>query len=269
MRPISSLTVVRRPSLAETFLQMTSIAWLEPGEPFPDPSRAWGSDDPAPGLLAAGGELGEARLLDAYSRGIFPWFSTGQPVLWWSPDPRMVLRPPQFRLHRSLRHALRKHLASPAGDIRIDHDFRGVITSCASSLRNGQNGTWILPGMVEAYCKLHSAGNAHSIETWEDGELVGGLYCVAIGHAVFGESMFARRTDASKIALAALMALCRAQQVPLVDCQQNTSHLASLGAREIPRQEFLSITGKACQQPRLDWRFDPLYWNEIISPGEC
>lgn len=241
------------------------IPWLDVDEPFPDPSCAWGAADPAPGLVAAGGSLDVPHLLAAYRCGIFPWFSKGQPLLWWSPDPRMVLPPAEFRLHRSLRQALRRHLASPGSDVRFDTAFRSTITACAGSARPGQDGTWIVPEMVEAYCALHAAGFAHSIETWIDGELVGGLYCVAIGRAVFGESMFARRTDTSKIALAALVSFCRFHAVPLVDCQQNTAHLASLGAQEMPRARFLESIAKASEMPPLPWEFQTLYWKQIMD----
>ncbi len=241
-----------------------SLPWLEPGEPFPDPSQAWGVRAPAPGLLAAGGALDADTLARAYRRGIFPWFSEGQPILWWSTDPRMVLRTDEFRLHRSLRKTLQRFIADPACELRIDHAFDTVITACADSPREGQSGTWIVPDMIEAYRALHRAGHAHSVETWIDGELVGGLYCVAIGCAVFGESMFTRIPDASKIALAGLVALCRAQGVGLIDCQQETSHLASLGARPIPRAEFLAAIEGPAAAPGLAWRFESLYWRELL-----
>ncbi|MFZ9511769.1 MAG: leucyl/phenylalanyl-tRNA--protein transferase [Burkholderiaceae bacterium] len=243
------------------------ILWLEPGEPFPDLRAAWGPGDPAPGLLAAGGDLSVATLERAYRHGIFPWFSGDQPILWWSPDPRMVLEVPQFRLHRSLRQTLRRFIATPGCEIRIDHDFAAVIRACAHSPREGQSGTWIVGEMVEAYTALHQAGFAHSVETWIGGELCGGLYCVGIGRAVFGESMFARRTDASKIALSALVALCRAQGVQRIDCQQNTRHLASLGAHEVSRADFVSQLASATAQPAMGWRFEPVYWKQLpIAP---
>ncbi|WP_295856710.1 leucyl/phenylalanyl-tRNA--protein transferase [uncultured Xylophilus sp.] len=241
------------------------LTWLEPGDPFPDPQRAWGADDPAPGLLAAGGALDVPHLLRAYRAGIFPWFSAGQPILWWSTDPRMVLEPEAFRLHRSLRRTLQAFRASAGCEIRIDHDFRSVIQACAGAPREGQAGTWILPRIVDAYCDLHAAGHAHSVETWIDGTLAGGLYCVAIGRAVFGESMFARRNDASKIALAALVAFCRTHGIGTIDCQQNTRHLASFGAREMPRQTFLDRVRTACDEAPPDWRFAPVYWNALLS----
>ena len=240
------------------------LPWLEPGDPLPPPSNAWDSQDPAPGLLAAGGELGVEQLRAAYSQGTFPWFGVGQPILWWAPDPRMVLPVSEFRLHRSLRKTLQAFRNHAHCEIRVDFAFRDVITACATLEREGQAGTWIVPDMVEAYTRLHAAGDAHSIETWIDGQLVGGLYCVALGQAVFGESMFAHTTNASKIALSALVALCRHHGVHMIDCQQNTRHLASLGGREIPRAQFLEYVEKVRQQPAIPWGFDPLYWNQLL-----
>ncbi|ART54755.1 leucyl/phenylalanyl-tRNA--protein transferase [Acidovorax carolinensis] len=242
------------------------LPWLEPEDSLPDPSTAWGADSPAPGLLAAGGALDAAHLRAAYTQGTFPWFSTGQPILWWAPDPRMVLEVAAFRLHRSLRKTLQRFRANPACEIRIDSAFGKVIRACSSTPRDGQNGTWIVPDMVVAYEALHAQGMAHSVETWVDGKLTGGLYCVAIGHAVFGESMFAHATDASKIALAALVCMCRRNSVELIDCQQNTSHLASLGAREMPRAEFLQHVQGQSARPPIPWHFEPVYWNELLLP---
>lgn len=241
-----------------------NLPWLKPSDPFPAPCTAWGENTPAPGLLAAGGVLDTRHLQQAYRQGIFPWFSTGQPILWWAPDPRMVLPLAQFRLHRALLRTLLKFRATPGCHIRIDSAFTNVISACASIPRQGQQGTWIVPEMQAAYIELHNAGYAHSIETWIDGRLVGGLYCVGLGRAVFGESMFAHQTDASKIALAALVCLCRSQGVEWIDCQQNTRHLASLGACEMPRTDFLAHIHKACDQPSMDWQFDPLYWNALL-----
>ncbi|WP_027994944.1 leucyl/phenylalanyl-tRNA--protein transferase [Simplicispira psychrophila] len=242
----------------------STLPWLEPQDPFPPPHHAWGRDAPAPGLLAAGGVLDVAHLLSAYRQGTFPWFSAGQPVLWWSPDPRMVLQPGTFRLHHSLRKTLQKFRANPRCEIRIDHGFGAVMHACANAVRHNQHGTWILPEMVAAYEAFHAAGHAHSVETWIDDKLAGGLYCVSLGHAVFGESMFAHTTDASKIALAALVCLCRRGGVALIDCQQNTPHLASLGAHEIARAQFLQHLQQAHTQPSIDWSFDSLLWNELV-----
>ncbi|QNP49004.1 leucyl/phenylalanyl-tRNA--protein transferase [Diaphorobacter aerolatus] len=242
-----------------------SLTWLDPDEPFPPVSKSWDQQSPAPGLLAAGASLEVWRLKAAYANGIFPWFSQGQPILWWSPDPRMVLFPQEFRLHRSLAKLIKRFRTLPSCEVRVDSDFSAVIHACSTSPRSGQNGTWIVPAMIEAYEKLHEAGVAHSVETWVDGELVGGLYCIAIGRAVFGESMFARRTDASKVALAALVGLCRTQGVDMIDCQQNTAHLASLGAREITRAQFLDNVLKARSHDELDWSFKPVYWDSLLS----
>ena len=240
------------------------LPWLDAGEDFPPVSRAWGDTDPAPGLLAAGSKLDVPTLVQAYSLGIFPWYSEGQPTLWWSPDPRMVLCTPQFKLHRSLRKTLQHFSNNPACEVRFDTAFATVIKTCASKPRDGQPGTWILPEMVAAYCALHDAGHAHSIETWVDGELVGGLYCVNLGGMVFGESMFAHVTDASKIALCALVAFCRAHDIEVIDCQQNTGHLASLGAQEISRVAFIAHVTSAIDRPAPAWQFDPVYWHHIL-----
>jgi leucyl/phenylalanyl-tRNA--protein transferase len=242
------------------------LPWLHPGDPFPDSSDAWDESQPAPGLLAAGGALDVDSLHRAYSRGIFPWFSEGQPILWWSTDPRMVLPTAEFRLHRSLRKTLAKFVADPRCEVRIDSDFDAVIRACAATPRAGQSGTWIVPAMVRAYQSFHRAGFAHSVETWIDGDLAGGLYCVGIGRAVFGESMFTRAPDASKIALAALVAFSRSSGIGLIDCQQNTRHLASLGAREIPRSLFVEHVSRESQKAPAQWRFEPVYWNALLPP---
>ena len=244
-------------------LRPAPLPWLTPGQDFPPVQQAWGQKSEAPGLLAAGGSLDTPTLCKAYAQGIFPWFSEGQPILWWSPDPRMVLEVSEFKLHRSLRKTLQKFRLSPECEIRIDTAFDTVIQACSNSPREGQSGTWIVPEMVRAYRALHQAGFAHSVETWMDGQLMGGLYCVALGKAVFGESMFTRTTDASKIALAALVCFCRHHGVGLIDCQQNTRHLASLGAREVSRAEFLNRIRLARQESSPRWHFDPLYWSEL------
>jgi leucyl/phenylalanyl-tRNA---protein transferase len=242
-----------------------TLPWLEAGQAFPLLEDAWSSTDPAPGLLAAGETLDVATLLRAYSLGIFPWFSAGQPVLWWSPDPRMVLQTSRFKLHRSLRKSLVHFRDNPACEIRFDSAFHRVISACASQARAGQSGTWILPDMVQAYNELHHAGHAHSVETWINGELAGGLYCVNLGRMVFGESMFAHQTDASKIALAVLVAFCRSHDITMIDCQQNTGHLASLGAAEISRTDFSVHLRQNVGKSAPDWQFDPLYWNQILT----
>jgi leucyl/phenylalanyl-tRNA--protein transferase len=226
------------------------IPWLESDDPFPPVEQAL--RDPN-GLLAAGDDLSTGRLLQAYERGIFPWFSEGDPVLWWSPDPRMVLGTDGLRVSRSLRKTLR------AGRFRVTADtaFPLVMAACAEP-RPDQDGTWITRDVFEAYCALARLGVAHSIETWEGDALVGGLYGVAIGRMFFGESMFARRSDASKVALVHGVRQLRRWGFPLIDCQMTTSHLASLGAREIRRAEFLSVVRKHVTMPPVPapWRLD-------------
>jgi leucyl/phenylalanyl-tRNA--protein transferase len=205
------------------------------------------------GLLAIGGDLRVERLLEAYRHGIFPWYSEGQPILWWSPDPRMVLFPDRLKVSRSLRKALR------AGRYRValDTRFRDVMQACAAP-RPGQHGTWITPEMVDAYCRLHDLGLAHSVESYLGDELVGGLYGVALGTLFFGESMFARATDASKVAFVQLVQQLRRWGFTLIDCQVSTAHLASLGAEEIRRQVFLRHLDAALAgaDRRGAWRFD-------------
>jgi leucyl/phenylalanyl-tRNA---protein transferase len=244
---------------------ISPLPWLEPGELFPSVEKTWGPSSDAPGLLAVGGDLSMQTLQSAYSEGIFPWFSDGQPILWWSTDPRMALKVDQFRPRRSLRKVLIRFAESERCEIRFDTAFAQVIQSCATAPRRGHPGTWIVPEMVQAYTQLHAAGLAHSVETWVDGVLVGGLYCVALGKAVFGESMFTHQTDASKIALAALVAFCRVHGIALIDCQQNTDHLASLGAAEIPRDQFVAHVRQARTLATPTWHFDPLYWSSILS----
>ncbi|CAM3455171.1 leucyl/phenylalanyl-tRNA--protein transferase [Polaromonas hydrogenivorans] len=241
------------------------LPWLAAGQSFPSLENAWGNADPAPGLLAAGETLDTATLVRAYSRGIFPWFSLGQPVLWWSPDPRMVLQTRDFKLHRSLRKGIVRFMNDAQCEIRFDSAFQRVISACASKPRASQSGTWIVSEMEQAYGELHCAGHAHSVETWVNGELAGGLYCVNLGRMVFGESMFAHQTDASKIALAALVAFCLATDIAMIDCQQNTGHLASLGAAEISRAEFSSHLSQNVGKTAPAWHFDSLYWHQILN----
>lgn len=186
-------------------------------------------------------------------------------MLWWSPNPRMVLNTARFKLHRSLRKSLSHLLHAQRLEIRFDHDFERVIQACAHKPRAGQPGTWIVPDMVKAYSDLHKAGHAHSIETWIDGELAGGLYCVNLGGMVFGESMFAHQTDASKMALCALVAFCGAHHITMIDCQQNTQHLASLGAVEISREDFIAHLDNTVGLAAPTWHFNPLYFNEILA----
>ena len=244
------------------------INWVDDDTPLPPTHLAMGADDEAPGLLAAGGRVTVRRLEEAYRHGVFPWFSLGQPTLWWSPNPRMVLPTAEFRISPSLKKTLRRFLRTPGCEIRIDSAFERVIGACSSTPRAGQRGTWILPGMISAYVQWHQAGRVHSVETWIDGELVGGLYGVGMGRMFFGESMFAHRTDASKIALAALVAMCRARGVPLIDCQQNTAHLATFGAREITREAFEAHLALTLSAPSVDkavdeWTYDSGMWRHL------
>ena len=242
------------------------LPWLQADEPFPPTRLAWPGGSDAPGLLAAGGGLEAHRLVQAYRSGIFPWYSEGQPVLWWSPDPRMVLDTADFRLSRSLRRHIRAGLAEGRLEIRMDHGFRAVIEACAGTPRAGQDGTWILPEMVHAYQRLHAAGFAHSVETWWDGGLAGGLYLMNVGGMVYGESMFAWRTDASKMALAALVAFCRTHGLPWIDCQQQTRHLASLGAAPVARADFERHLAAHCDRtPPAAWRFEPAMWDRLAQ----
>lgn len=238
------------------------LPWIQDQDPLPSVDSAWGAETDAPGLLAAGSDLGVERLLEAYQQGIFPWFNTDQPVLWWSPDPRMVLKIKDFKLHRSLRKTLARYAAHPGFELCFDRSFNHVIEACAQSPREGQNGTWIVPAMVDAYKALHLAGYAHSAETWLDGKLVAGLYFVCIGKAVFGESMFSTISDGSKMALAALVQACHRHQVVAIDCQQKTSHLASMGANEMPRSEFLTLVNLSKQAISPDWKNVAIDWDE-------
>ena len=241
------------------------IRWLKgPDDPLPDPEVAQPRDSDVPGLLAAGGELTTTRLVEAYSKGVFPWYSDGSPILWWSPDPRMVLLPAEFKLSRSLKKTVRRFAATPSCELRIDAATDRVIEHCAGTPRGGESGTWIVPEMIAAYQAWHREGHVHSFETWIDGELVGGLYGVGLGRMFFGESMFAHRTDASKIALAGLVAFCRANGIETIDCQQRTSHLASLGGRELERRDFRQRLGTALAQVDVaDWSYDLRLWELI------
>ena len=214
---------------------------------FPDPALA----EPD-GLLAVGGDLQPERLLEAYARGIFPWFDDRSPILWWSPDPRLVLAPEELHVSRSLARTLRR------GTFRVTADtaFDSVIRRCAEKGRPGQRGTWITPEMIDAYCALHRLGFAHSFEAWEGEALAGGLYGVSLGAVFFGESMFADAPDASKVAFARGVAWLASRGVGLVDCQVRTDHLVSLGARELPRREFLARVEAALEAPTLRGRWE-------------
>jgi leucyl/phenylalanyl-tRNA--protein transferase len=235
------------------------IPWLETNTPFPDVSEALTID--APGLLAAGADLSPQRLLLAYQNGIFPWFSEGQPILWWSTDPRMVLYTERFKVSDSLKKTLRRversRVEGGRWDVRFDSNFEAVMRACAEPRKDGP-GTWISEDIIAGYTGLYNMGFAHSSEVWLDGELVGGAYGVCIGRMFYGESMFARVSDASKVALAYLVAFLRGHGVEMVDCQQETSHLASLGAAPISRARFLAHLRHAIREPAItNWKVAP------------
>jgi leucyl/phenylalanyl-tRNA--protein transferase len=224
---------------------------------FPPPRLASGE-----GLLAIGGDLSAERLLLAYRTGIFPWFSDDEPILWWSPDPRLVLYPREFHLSRSLEKTIRR------GDFRVtmDQAFEPVIRACGRVRRVTGEGTWIVPEMIEAYCGLHHAGLAHSLEAWQGDHLAGGLYGISLGNCFFGESMFARVSNASKVALAALVAYLRAEAFGLIDCQVTTGHLQRMGAREIPRSLYLEELQVHLQAPtrKGKWKLPAQVWAELL-----
>ena len=240
------------------------IAWIPadaPPDAFPDIGGAMRDPD---GLLAAGGDLGSPRLLAAYRRGIFPWFGPGQPILWWSPDPRCVLFPGAFHASRRLRRELRGSDA----EIRFNTCFDGVVAACAEP-RPGQDGTWIVPEMMAAYSRLHREGWAHSIEVWQQDALIGGLYGVVIGRAMFAESMFSRRSNASKYALYALSQLLKARDFAVIDCQVMSRHLTTLGAVPLPRARFAGILAASCDPAERfgDWPCEPLRASVIETIG--
>ena len=230
---------------------MKSLLWLsrhQRVDAFPPAAEALAEPN---GLLAAGGDLEPERLLAAYRQGIFPWYQEGQPILWWSPDPRAVLWPSGLNVSRSLRRSLRKR----GFEFRVDTDFEGVIAACAEP-RNYGGGTWITAEMTTAYVRLHRLGWAHSFETWVDGQLVGGMYGVGIGRAFFGESMFTRVTDASKVALVHAVEFLSARGTQIVDCQVASAHTQSLGAVDMPRAQFLPLIAELCSEaaPPQSWR---------------
>jgi len=225
------------------------LAWLDNADPFPPVERALKNPN---GLLAAGGDLSVPRLLEAYRRGVFPWYSAAEPILWWSPDPRMVLHCDELKVSRSLAKSVR----NKGYEVRIDTAFDRVLSGCADR----EEGTWLGRGMRGAYLSLHGAGYAHSFETWRDGDLVGGLYGVAVGRMFFGESMFSRATDASKVALVVLVRELQARTIPLIDCQMHTPLLASLGGREIPRRAFLRALSPLVNYPQR-----PGHWTRVTT----
>ena len=235
------------------------IPWLELDDPFPLTNKALKQPN---GLLAAGADLTPGRLIEAYSLGVFPWFNADEPVLWWSPDPRMVLIPTELKVARSLKKVLRNRTY----EVRLDTAFSQVMQGCAQP-RNGQSGTWISPMMTDAYTRLHEMGVAHSAETWIDGKLAGGLYGVALGRMFYGESMFTEVTDASKIAFVHMVWQLKRWGFGLIDCQMKTAHLETFGAREIRRSDFMRRVSKLIQYSPAPthWRFDPDIKLELVA----
>lgn len=246
---------------------MARLIWLDESSPLPHPDNALPE-----GLLAAGGGLSIARLTEAYSKGIFPWFNEGEPVLWWSPDPRMVLTCADFKVSHSLGKKLRqvgRNERTRDAGIRImtDTAFAQVIAACAAP-RTTQPGTWISPAIQSAYLAWHHAGHAHSVETWIDGKLMGGIYGVNLGGFFFGESMFSRASNASKLALAYLVTFLRARGIPHIDCQQQTGHLASLGAVPISRKHFLALLEQGLKVDPPTWRPGQILLSGELAPIE-
>ncbi len=215
---------------------------------FPSPQLA-----PQEGLLAVGGDLSQERLLLAYRMGIFPWYSKDEPIMWWSPDPRLVLYPSELKVSKSLNNTIKKR----PFQVTVDQAFESVIKACAQSRTRMQEGTWIVNDMIAAYCNLHESGLAHSVETWQAGKLTGGLYGVSLGKCFFGESMFTRTSNASKVAFVALVELLKTLNFNLIDCQVTTAHLLSFGAREIPRTRFLKELEKSLESTTIKnkWSF--------------
>lgn len=244
-------------------VKATGPFWLNATERtlFPDVEYALREPD---GLLAVGGDLSTERLLAAYRRGIFPWYSEGQPILWWSPDPRAMLSGDSLHVSRSLAKAIRRG----GFELSLDRDFPAVIASCAAP-RRGEPGTWITPEMSTAFVRLHRLGHAHSVEVWEGRQLVGGLYGVAVGRMFYGESMFSTRTDASKVALVALLRQLERWGFGPLDCQVQSPHLTRLGARPVPRRRFVELLERYCAQPPLagPWSFEPELIEELQRSG--
>ena len=237
-----------------------TLARLRPGDCFPPPEQALPNDAPYPGLLAVGGRVDAKTLQAAYAQGVFPWFGADEPPLWWTPDPRMVLVPAELKVRRSLRQSARRHLREARLALRTDSDFRAVMQACAAPRRDTEQ-TWIVPAIVDAYCTLHTQGLAHSFELWRDDELVAGLYCVSLGGMVFGESMFTRVDDGSKLLLMALCSFCLRHGIGPIDCQQQTAHLANMGARPWPRDAFMRALEQSSQaQGPASWRYD---WSQF------
>lgn len=246
--------------------KLKKLPWLDIDQAFPDASMAWDENSDAPGLLAVGAPLSVARLQEAYSKGIFPWYSQEQFPLWWSTNPRMVLATHNFQLHHSLKKKIKKAIIANELIIKIDHDFEKIMRQCGQgSLSHSREGGWIHDDMVAAYYQLHLQGNAHCLEVFYKGQSVGGLYAVSLGKMVYGESMFASATDGSKMALAALVAFCIYHQIPLIDCQQNTPHLKFMGGHLVNRQEFIAHLDAFCNLPAPKWEFTDSMWSCFFS----
>jgi leucyl/phenylalanyl-tRNA---protein transferase len=236
------------------------VPFLQASDPLPAPEDALTHPN---GLVAAGGALTPERLLAAYKEGIFPWYSDGDPVLWWSPNPRMVLQTHAFKLRKSLAKRIRAFARAGDVTVRVDTDFAAVIAHCASA-RAHAGGTWIVPDIVDVYCAMHTRGIAHSVEVRRSGALIGGLYGMCVGRMFFGESMFTAEPDASKLALAALVHICLQENMPWIDCQQETAHLAFMGAQPMPRAQFLQGVRQLVTQSAVDW---PGWKNQNLLDG--
>lgn len=241
------------------------LAWVGPQDDFPPGHQAWTDDQGANGLLAVGSSLTTDLLIKAYRRGVFPWSSSAEPVLWWTPDPRMVLRIEHFRCHRSIRQAA-KQFAREGLEVRFNQDFEQVIRACAEPRRN-ETGTWITEPVQQAYLGLHELGLAHCVGLYKNQRLLAGLYFVNLGAMVFGESMFTLVSNGSKVCLAALVQACQQAGVRLIDCQQETSHLASLGASPIPRVDFEQHLQQTVDADPIHWPKNPLDWSTLIRPA--
>lgn len=240
-----------------------SLPWLKVTDPFPSSLHSNDPDPEVPGLIAISTDINAEQLKRAYRQGIFPWYSDSQPILWWSPNPRMVLKPENFKLSKSLKKDIKQVLLDDAWEIRVDDDFYATMLACAKQPRKGQDGTWITHAIMHAYGELHEQGHAHSIEIFSNGQRVGGLYCVNLGLVVFGESMFSLRPNASKLALAALTAWSIRNQIELIDCQQETEHLTSMGGAPIDRTAFIQHLNNQCNAKNPNWSFNKQvlsYW---------
>jgi leucyl/phenylalanyl-tRNA---protein transferase len=234
----------------------TNLLWLAPDEPFPADIALRESYAGHPGLIAAGGDLSPARLKQAYAKGLFPWYSDNEPILWWSPPERMVLKCVDFKLQRSLKQSIKRFLEQPDFALRTDTAFTQVMQACAGK-REGQRGTWINADITAAYETLHTEGIAHSFEVWLGSELVAGLYGINIGRMFYGESMFTKVRDGSKTALFALVSACRARDIAWIDCQQETEHLASMGAAPVSKPLFLAhLQRETARAAPQDWAYD-------------